>query len=92
MHGAKDEVERNTRDALDVLRYAAKHARKEKVQGSSTACIVLLDKETGILHSATLGDSGFLVAGRMPSRSKTNELMVKYRSPQQEHSFGFPYQ
>ena len=36
-----------------------------------------------------MGDSGFLVLGRAPY---STQLAVKYHSPQQEHSFGCPYQ
>ncbi len=43
----------------------------------------------GRLTSANLGDSGFLVLGSTPSE---RHLHVKYRSPQQEHEFGYPFQ
>lgn len=36
-----------------------------------------------------MGDSGFLLIG---TTVRNRRLHVKYRSPQQEHSFGFPYQ
>ena len=36
-----------------------------------------------------MGDSGFVVLGRTPSQ---RDFHVKYRSPQQEHNFGVPYQ
>ena len=29
--------------------------------GSSTACVAVLDRARSVLHTATLGDSGFLV-------------------------------
>ncbi|GAA5956516.1 hypothetical protein JCM21900_000598 [Sporobolomyces salmonicolor] len=38
------------------------------VAGSSTACLVALDAETGKLHAANLGDSSFLIL--RPTRSK----------------------
>ena len=50
-------------------------------QGSSTACIVMLDGAT--LRAANLGDSGFLVL--------RNDQIV-FRSPSQQHQFNFPYQ
>lgn len=43
----------------------------------------------GRLNSANLGDSGFLVLGKTPVNQ---EMHLKYRSPQQEHQFGCPYQ
>lgn len=49
----------------------------------------LLLSAQGQLKSANVGDSGFLVIGRAPDGE---QLSVKYHSPQQEHSFGCPYQ
>ena len=43
----------------------------------------------GRLTSANIGDSGFLVIG---SSLRNRAPHVRYRSPQQEHSFGYPYQ
>ena len=43
----------------------------------------------GRLTSANVGDSGYLVLGRTPHQ---RHFHVKYRSPQQEHNFGVPYQ
>lgn len=43
----------------------------------------------GQVKSANVGDSGFLIVGRGGSGE---QLSVKYHSPQQEHSFGCPYQ
>ncbi|GAA5837050.1 hypothetical protein JCM11251_004484 [Rhodosporidiobolus azoricus] len=47
----------------DLLQGAFEDVKKEEgiVAGSSTACIVALDAETGLLHATNLGDSGFLV-------------------------------
>mmetsp|Transcript_40900 Transcript_40900/g.95559 ORF Transcript_40900/g.95559 Transcript_40900/m.95559 type:complete len:270 (-) Transcript_40900:8-817(-) len=53
------------------------------VPGSSTVCIVSLDTATGELGVANLGDSGVLVC---------REGHVEFRTPQQEHFFGFPFQ
>ncbi|BGP23066.1 Protein phosphatase 2C 7 [Rhodotorula toruloides] len=36
-------------------------AERGIVAGSSTACLVALDAETGMLHAANLGDSGFYI-------------------------------
>lgn len=51
--------------------------------GSSTACVVVLDRARSCLYTANLGDSGFLVlrGGR-----------VVHRSQEQCHYFNTPYQ
>ncbi|KAG8146026.1 putative Protein phosphatase PTC7-like protein [Naja naja] len=56
---------------------------KAPLLGSSTACIVVLDRSTRRLHTANLGDSGFLVVrgGR-----------VVHRSDEQQHYFNTPFQ
>lgn len=102
MEFARHAVDLGTTDVLRVLQFAAKRLRLEGIQGSSTACIVLVDHLQGRLAAANCGDSGFLVMGRRrherASASKTGAsssrggFEVKYRSPQQEHSFGHPYQ
>ena len=51
--------------------------------GSSTACIVALHKEKSILHTANLGDSGFVVI-----RNNT----IVHRSQEQQHYFNSPFQ
>ncbi|XP_028396562.1 protein phosphatase PTC7 homolog [Dendronephthya gigantea] len=56
---------------------------KEPLFGSSTACIVVLDKKSSTLHSANLGDSGFLVI------RKQN---IVHSSLGQQHYFNTPFQ
>lgn len=56
---------------------------KEPLFGSSTACIIVLDKKNSTLHSANLGDSGFLVI---------REGSVVHSSLGQQHYFNTPYQ
>lgn len=51
--------------------------------GSSTACVVVLDKLNSIVHTANLGDSGFLVF---------REDKVVHRSEEQCHYFNTPFQ
>lgn len=48
---------------LSLLQYAYDKVLKEELveAGSATACIVTLDSTKGILRSANLGDSGFLI-------------------------------
>ena len=59
---------------------------KNKEIGSSTVVIVTLDPESGILRSAMIGDSGYLLI-RPP-----NNHQLLYRTEEQQHSFNFPYQ
>lgn len=51
--------------------------------GSSTACIVMLDRQSHRLHTANLGDSGFLVV-------RGGEVV--HRSDEQQHYFNTPFQ
>lgn len=51
--------------------------------GSSTACIVVLDRTSHRLHTANLGDSGFLVV-------RGGEVV--HRSDEQQHYFNTPFQ
>ncbi|KAK2902505.1 hypothetical protein Q8A73_012251 [Channa argus] len=56
---------------------------KVPLLGSSTACIVILDRQRHRLHTANLGDSGFLVV---------REGEVVHRSDEQQHYFNTPFQ
>ncbi|KFD53003.1 hypothetical protein M514_06119 [Trichuris suis] len=59
-------------------------SRSQKaIVGSSTACIVVLDRSSSQLYAANLGDSGFLLMrnGRIVHRSK-----------EQQHYFNAPFQ
>lgn len=51
--------------------------------GSSTACIVVLDRRSHRLHTCNLGDSGFLVV-------RGGEVV--HRSDEQQHYFNTPFQ
>lgn len=51
--------------------------------GSSTACILLFNQMNGYLHSANLGDSGFVVI-------RDNQIV--HRSVEQQHYFNCPFQ
>ena len=65
-----------------VLKDALYHAKNNtKVLGSSTATILLL--KDGHLHTANLGDSGFLII---------RNRHIIFKSLPQQHSFNFPYQ
>ncbi|KAK7933247.1 hypothetical protein WMY93_004143 [Mugilogobius chulae] len=56
---------------------------KVPLLGSSTACIVALDRQSHTLHTANLGDSGFLVV-------RGGEVV--HRSDEQQHYFNTPFQ
>eukprot|EP00803_Ostreobium_quekettii_P005016 evm.model.scf_3110.2 EVM.evm.TU.scf_3110.2 scf_3110:7571-12670(-) len=76
-------------DLVKVLNTAFRNVQSEGVKGSSTCCLLTINTKQGILRSSNMGDSGFLVIGRRVSRPETH---VVFRTPQQEHSFGHPYQ
>jgi len=71
---------RASKSSMEALKRA--HAETQK-PGSSTACIVQIDLETGALDSSNLGDSGFLVV---------RDGSVVMRSEFQEHFFDCPFQ
>lgn len=56
---------------------------KQCIIGSSTACIVALHNEKRILHTANLGDSGFVVI---------RKNAIVHRSQEQQHYFNSPFQ
>lgn len=62
---------------LAVLATAARHVESEGVQGSCTACLLTINKDTGRLQAATLGDSGFLIVG--PRAPQHGDLEVRSR-------------
>ncbi|XP_008226582.1 PREDICTED: probable protein phosphatase 2C 55 [Prunus mume] len=68
-------------DPRNVLNQA--YANNAGVQGSSTACILSLNKESGALHAVNVGDSGFMVF---------RDSRCLYKSPPQQRMFNCPYQ
>jgi len=56
---------------------------KSDLVGSSTACIVMLDRNRQTLHTANLGDSGFMIV---------RGSRVVHRSTEQQHFFNTPFQ
>ncbi|CAN6720382.1 unnamed protein product [Malus baccata var. baccata] len=68
--------------AVDPRKVLQETYAKTKEKGSSTACILSLNKESGVLHAVNVGDSGFLLF-----RNK-----VVYQSPTQQRRFNCPYQ
>lgn len=71
---------------LDVLisSYNALTENKEpNLIGSSTACIIVFNRESKFLYSANLGDSGYVVI-------RNNKIV--HRSQEQHHYFNAPFQ
>ncbi|XP_015519611.1 protein phosphatase PTC7 homolog [Neodiprion pinetum] len=56
---------------------------KQPIPGSSTACVIVLNKETSSIYAANIGDSGFVVVRRGE---------VVHRSSEQQHYFNTPFQ
>lgn len=53
------------------------------ILGSSTACVVVLNRENSRLYTANIGDSGFMVVRRG---------RVVHKSEEQQHYFNTPFQ
>lgn len=51
--------------------------------GSSTACIVILNRDSCTMHTANIGDSGFVIV---------RHGKVVHKSEEQQHYFNTPYQ
>ena len=58
-------------------------SKAEQPFGSSTACVVSLDRATGVLDTCNLGDSGFLIVrgGRVAGRSISQQF--RFNAPYQ---------
>ncbi|XP_035227400.1 protein phosphatase PTC7 homolog [Stegodyphus dumicola] len=56
---------------------------KDQIVGSSTACVVVLNRTDQMLYTANIGDSGFLVM-------RNGEVV--HRSEEQQHTFNTPFQ
>lgn len=51
--------------------------------GSSTACVLILNRENSTVYTANIGDSGFIVV---------REGKIIHRSEEQQHYFNTPFQ
>ena len=51
--------------------------------GSSTACVIVLNRETCHVYTANIGDSGFVIV---------RHGEVVHRSEEQQHYFNTPFQ
>lgn len=89
---------------LDILQYAYQKTleQAEVPAGSATACIISFDASKGIIRTANLGDSGFIVLRpASPSHEEsgsdlppeaTGMPIVHYQSKPQTHGFNTPLQ
>ncbi len=80
------------RTASTLLVSAAARVQQEVIQGSSTVCLMVLDQATGIATIANMGDSGIVVGRRRAAPEDGRNFDLVFRSPQQEHEFGYPFQ
>lgn len=67
----------------NLLKASADDLLEAKTKGSCTCCVCTLDEATGLLSVANIGDSGICVLRRG---------VVIFKSEEQEHSFGYPFQ
>ena len=85
MHSARAAVtEANLRSPFKILSDAyQKTTLVDRMKGSCTACIMALDSMNASIEAVNIGDSGIIVI---------RGSSVVFRSPEQEHFFGCPYQ
>lgn len=57
--------------------------QKKPILGSSTACVLILNRENSTVYTANIGDSGFIVV---------REGEIVHRSEEQQHYFNTPFQ
>lgn len=66
---------------------------KKKPFGSSTACVVIINRETGRLKFGNLGDSGFIILTPVDAvEGLGSKYRIKFKSESQQHVFNMPYQ
>lgn len=68
---------------LIAASYYELQENKEQIIGSSTACVVVLNRTDQMLYTANIGDSGFLVM---------RNGQIVHRSEEQQHYFNTPFQ
>jgi protein phosphatase PTC7 len=61
-------------DPSEVLHAAWSTVLQKEIVGSSTACVMALDPQTGELHAINLGDSGFLIIRDKKSDRETARM------------------
>jgi protein phosphatase PTC7 len=70
-----------------MLTHAYEQVTAAGMKGSTTACVVVIDSEHGLLYGSNVGDSGFMLI-----RGEPGARFCAHRSPPQEHDFGCPFQ
>ncbi|XP_077290571.1 protein phosphatase PTC7 homolog [Arctopsyche grandis] len=56
---------------------------KKPILGSSTACVMILNRDTSVMYTANIGDSGYMVV---------RKGRIIHRSQEQQHYFNTPFQ
>ena len=79
-----DAIHSTVNKPKELLTYAAAETTEK---GSSTAVICMLDTQKNCLHTANLGDSGYMLL-----RKSGYDLVVLFRTKEQTHGFNFPFQ
>lgn len=75
--------ERTPIDILVESYQALRDSKDPSLIGSSTACILVFNRESRLVHTANLGDSGFVIV-------RDNKIV--HRSQEQCHYFNAPFQ
>ena len=57
------------------MQVADRYVESEGVFGSSTCCLVTINENTGLLQSANVGDSGFMVIGKRGESDKVSVML-----------------
>lgn len=76
----------NRKTPIEILTASYQALLENKNQsliGSSTACIIVFNRDSNCLHTANLGDSGFVII-------RNNKIV--HRSREQQHYFNSPFQ
>ena len=78
------DIESYMKEPIQLLIDAVEETR---VTGSATAVVVSIDREEALVHTANLGDSGYLLL-----RKNGMDLISIFRSKEMQHSFNYPHQ
>jgi protein phosphatase PTC7 len=82
------EANKNEINLVAALDYGAACCKKEKLTGSTTACITSFEPSKGIFHVLNLGDSGVSVYRKVEG----NKRKLVFKSEITTHGFNFPRQ
>ena len=84
MKGAQTEaVQADEACPATLLQKGMDVVNAEAIEGSATACVLALDRDQGVLHSISLGDSGYMIV---------RDGNVMFQSSFQHYFFGCPFQ